>query len=197
MTPATGRPDSRLAPVPLATGKLGIRLVLLSLSMLFAASIAGFLVVRSRAAVWPPPGLPVLPHGLWLSTVILLVSSLTMQAALGAARRGDQRTMRGGLAATTALGVAFLISQTVNWFVLVAANLTPKTTLYGFTFFILTGLHAAHVIGGIVPLAVVARRAFAGRYTQEFHPGVEYCAMYWHFLDAVWLVLFCVLYLFN
>ena len=94
---------------------------------------------------------------------------------------------------TTMLGVAFLASQTVNWFALVAAKLTAKTNLYGFTFYMLTGLHAAHVVGGVIPLGVVTVRAWRGRYSSSFHPGVRYCGIYWHFLAAVWLVLFIML----
>jgi cytochrome c oxidase subunit 3 len=170
-----------------------MRILVLALSMLFAASIIGYLVVRSRATAWPPPGMPRLPSTLWISTLILLVSSATMQFAVRAARAGRQTGLRWGMLLTTLLGVAFLISQTLNWFALVAVNLTARTNLYGFTFFVLTGLHAAHVIGGIIPLAVVSTRAWRGRYSAEFHPGVEYCKIYWHFLDVVWLVMFTIL----
>jgi len=132
---------------------------------------------------------------LWISTVIIVISSFTMQAAVRAAKGGRQRALRAGMLLTTLLGVAFLVSQTLNWFALVAANLTARTNLYGFTFYMLTGLHAAHVVGGVIPLAVVTARAWRGRYSAAFHPGVQYCAIYWHFLAAVWLVLFVVLVL--
>jgi len=174
-------------------GRLGMRLFLASLGMVFAATIAGYLVVRARAETWPPPGVPVLPRTLWVSTVILLASSVTVAAAQRGIGRGEQRTLRAGLALTAALGVAFLVSQTVNWFALVAAQLTMRTNLYGFTFYLLTGLHALHVLGGLGPLLVVTRRAFAGRYTATAHAGVANIAAYWHFLDIVWLVMFAVL----
>lgn len=187
-------PD-RTAPVPLATGQLGMRLLLASLGMLFAACVSGLLYVRSIAKVWPPEGMPSLPTGLWLSTVILLVSSATVQWAVSAARHDEKPGIRHGMFATFALGVAFLVSQTVNWFVLVAAAFTPKANLYAFTYYLLTGLHALHVLGGLVPVGVVTARAFRGAYSAARHSGVEYVAMYWHFLDVVWVVLFIVLYL--
>jgi len=187
--------DDRAAAVPLATGRLGMRIFILALSMLFGASILGYLIVRSRATAWPPPGMPSLPGGLWLSTLILLVSSATMQAAVRSARAGRQTALRWGMLLTTLLGAAFLVSQTLNWFVLVAANLTARTNLYGFTFYLLTVLHAAHVVGGVIPLAVVTTRAWRGYYSAAFHPGIEYCKTYWHFLDAVWLVMFTALML--
>ncbi len=185
----------RSAPVPLGTGLLGMKILVLALSMLFGASIFGYLVIRTRAAVWPPPGVPRLPATLWVSTVVIVLSSFTMRAAVRAARTDRQAALRAATALTTLLGAAFLVSQTLNWFALVAANLTAKTNLYGFTFYMLTGLHAAHVVGGLVPLSVVTARAFKGRYSAASHAGLVYTAVYWHFLDAVWLVLFAVLML--
>jgi len=192
---AGGRPDERAMPAPLAIGRLGMRVLLLSLGMLFAATLAGYLWVRGGAETWPPPGMPSLPKGLWLSTALLLASSGTVQWALGGVRRGRLDALRRGLLLTTVLGVAFLVSQTASWFVLAAAEFGPRLNLYAFTFYLLTALHAAHVVGGLVPLSLVTARAFKGRYTQGFHPGVEYVATYWHFLDAVWVVLFVVLFL--
>lgn len=188
--------NGRRPPVPLGTGLLGMKLLVLALSMLFAASIFGYLVIRSRAPVWPPPGVPRLPSALWISTLIIVISSFTMQGAVRAARRNRQAALRAGMVLTTLLGAAFLVSQTLNWFALVAANLTARTNLYGFTFYMLTGLHAAHVVGGLVPLAIVTARAWAGRYTAVAHAGVAYCAVYWHFLAAVWIVMFGILVVF-
>jgi cytochrome c oxidase subunit 3 len=192
----SGRPfpsDSRSAPAPLGTGRLGIKVLILALSMLFAASIVGYMVIRLRAPAWPPPGVPRLPGTLWISTLIIVISSVTMQTAVRAAREGRRLALRVAMLLTTLLGVAFLISQTLNWFALAAANLTARTNLYGFTFFMLTGLHAAHVFGGVIPLVVVSAGAWRGRYSAAFHPGVEYCALYWHFLAVVWVVLFALL----
>jgi cytochrome c oxidase subunit 3 len=166
---------------------------ILSLSVLFAASMVGYLVVRFRAEAWPPPGTPSLPKGLWVSTLILVTSSVTMHSALRAARRDDQRTLRRMMVATTALGAAFVLAQVLNWFSLYGMNLTARSGLYGFTFYVLTSLHALHVVGGLVALALVTRRAFAGAYGPGAHAGVQYCSMYWHFLDVVWLVMFGLL----
>ena len=94
-------------------------------------------------------------------------------------------------------GFHFLLVQTWNWWGLIAAKMTATSkNLYAFTFFMLTGLHAAHVIGGVILLGVVTARAAQGRYGSGRHNGVTYAAMYWHFLDAVWIVLFAVLVLF-
>jgi cytochrome c oxidase subunit 3 len=185
---AFGEPRDREA-VP-GAGRLGMALFILSLSILFAASLVGYLVVRLRAEAWPPPGAPSLPKGLWVSTLILLTSSITMHSARRAARRDDQRRIRRMMVATTALGVAFVLAQILNWLQLYGLDLTARSGLYGFTFYVLTSLHALHVVGGLVALTLVTRRAFAGAYGPAAHAGVQYCGMYWHFLDAVWLVMF-------
>jgi cytochrome c oxidase subunit III len=174
-------------------GKLGMTLFLAALSVLFAASITGYLVVRSRAAVWPPPGMPRLPSGLWISTLIILLSSATVETALRAARGGRQASLRRAILMTLILGVAFLVSQTINWSGLISVRFTAQANLYAFTFYMLTGLHAAHVIGGLIPLGIVTRNAYAGRYSPDRSEGVLYVRMYWHFLAAVWLVMFVLL----
>ncbi len=178
-------------------GALGVGLFIASLSMLFAASVIGYFVVRLRADAWPPPGMPGLPKGLWFSTLVLIVSSFTIHTALRGARSNAQGMLKLGMLLTVALGIVFLISQVLSWSALYRAEVTMKTNLYGFTFYMLTGLHGAHVIGGLIPLCVVTVKSFLGRYSSEYHPGVQYCAMYWHFLDAVWLIMFLMMVVFS
>lgn len=172
-------------------GTFGMIVFLVSLSILFTASIVGYLIVRFQSANWPSTALP---GGLWLSTLLLLLSSGTMHFALQAARRGRQKALRIGMALTTALGTAFLIGQLFSWLTWIKAGveLGPHR-LYAWAFYVFTGLHGAHVIGGLIPLAIVTARAFRGRYLPQTSTGVKHCAMYWHFLDVVWLVLFAVL----
>jgi cytochrome c oxidase subunit 3 len=170
-----------------------MRLFLASLAVLFAASLAGYLVVRLRSPEWPPPGSPPLPRGLWVSTLVLLASARTMRRAEHAARAGRPGALRSGLAATLVLGLVFFSLQMRNWWVLAAADAASGKTLFGFTFYMLTGLHAAHVLGGLLALGVVLRRARTGAYDAGEVAGVSSSALYWHFLDVVWLVLFAVL----
>lgn len=175
-------------------GKLGMKLLIASLSVLFASSIAGYLVVRLNARTWPPAGMPSLPPGLWISTLIILVSGATMESAFRAARGGVQARLRRMILLTVILGVAFLVSQAINWWGLVTAKMPATANLYAFTFYMLTGLHAAHVIGGLIPLGIVTRNAYRGRYSPEQNDGVLYCRMYWHFLAVVWVVMFALLF---
>jgi cytochrome c oxidase subunit 3 len=185
----------REAAVP-GAGVLGMWIFLATLAVLFVAAIVGYLIVRLKAPEWPPPGMPRLPAGLWLATAVLVAGSVTIHRAQKAIRLGERTVSTRWLSATLALGVAFLAVQSWNWWGLIRLRLTAATNLYAFTFFMLTGLHAAHVVGGIVLLAVVLARSLRGRYGSGHHPGITYAAMYWHFLDAIWLVLFAVLAVF-
>jgi cytochrome c oxidase subunit III len=190
--PVPHRIDPRTAPVRRDMARLGMMLVMASLGMLFAAAIVGYLVVRVNAPAAPGVEFP-LPAGLWASTALLLGCSGSMAWALRRIRHDDRRGLRRGLATTMALALAFLFSQGVSWAALLEARLTATTNLFGFSFFLLTGLHAAHVIGGLVPLGTIMARAFRDRYSIFEHRGVEYTAMYWHFLDGTWIVVFAVL----
>lgn len=195
------RPAQRVTPFAdprdrLNAGTFGMRLFLLSLGILFAASVIGYVWIR-LIAIGQRLDLPTLPIGLWLSTAILLASSGSMQWALVAGRAGDAGRLRAAMVTTVALGLAFLLVQAWCW----VAWAGPMRAALGETdhaflltsFFVLTGLHAMHVVGGLVALGIVTARAFAGRYSAQSHAGVVYTAMYWHFLDAVWLVLFATL----
>lgn len=180
----------------LAVGIHGLWLFLLSLAVLFGSSLIAYLFIRFLPSE-EPMVIPPLPRALWVSTLMLLASSGTMQLALVSARRGRPGTVRRAMAATLALAVGFLAVQGLCWY-LWAGPLTDELAetqrrfaLAGF--YVLTGLHAAHVVGGLVPMSIVAVNAHRGRYTPEHHAGVLYCATYWHFLDAVWLVLFATL----
>ena len=177
-------------------GVLGMWVFLATLTVLFLASIVGYLVVRLKASAWPPPGMPRLPAGLWLATVVLLAGSVTIHRALRAIRLGERAGSTRWLQTTLALAFVFLFVQSWNWWGLIRLHLTAASNLYAFTFFMLTGLHAAHVIGGIALLVIVLVRSLRGRYGSDHHGGVTYAAMYWHFLDAIWLVLFAVMVVF-
>ena len=174
---------------------LGMALLLASLSMLFIASLLGYVVTRARAEAWPPEGAPPLPMGLWLSTGVILLASFVVHTALRAAGQGEQRTLIRAIVVTTVLAILFLVIQTLNWMWLFDRGLTPRSGLYGFLFYLLTALHAAHVVGGLVPLVLVTVRAAAGRYTAREHGGVRYCAVYQHFLAVVWTVVFVAVFL--
>jgi cytochrome c oxidase subunit 3 len=181
-------------PVSAEAGLLGMRLFLVALGMLFAAAVVGFLVVRLRATGWPPTGTPGLPlTGLWIATAFLAALSFAFSRAERALAADRQAAFRRALAAALLLAVGFLIAQAVNWREMLAAGAVPKASMLAFGFFVLTALHALHVLGGLPPLVLTVLRARTGRYETGPRHGVHWVAMYWHFLGATWLALFAVL----
>jgi cytochrome c oxidase subunit 3 len=175
--------------------RMGMFLFLVSLGILFAASIVATIIIRLRTGVWPPPGMPPPPSRLWISTLILAISSITMQWGVESARRNRTDALKIAMISTTLSALAFLVSQVINWWSWVGQSATIRSSLYAYLFYVLTGLHAAHVLGGLVPLIVVSVNACYGRYSGMFHEGVRQVAVYWHFLGVVWAVLFLVILL--
>lgn len=175
---------------------IGMRFFLASLSILFLTSLLACLIVTLQAGAWRTDAVPGLPSKLWVSTLILLAISVALERGRQLIRRNHSQGLLRMLFLTIALGITFLISQTRVWLTLDGIQL-PSTarTLYLFSFGVVTGLHAVHVLGGFVPLTVCAVRASREGYSSYDHAGVTYCAMYWHFLDAAWLVIVSVLLL--
>ena len=243
--------------------RLGLALAIFGMSTLFAAFLLAYLLLRKNAAVWPPPGAPIPPSGLWASTVVLLASSASIAAAVRAADAGaagmraadagaagmraadadaagmrtadadaagmrtadadaagmraadaDAAGMRAAdagatgmraadagatralvrrLAATLALGGLFLLVQAVLWREVLAEGRFAFSDAYGTIFYSLTGLHAAHVVGGLLFVGRVLGRARREPASPRTRLAVRLCATYWHFMDAVWVVLFVVL----
>jgi len=193
---ATGKGDIHIP----GAGTMGMALLIASLTMLFIASMAAFMIIRHQVVsqppyMWPPPSMPRVPRSLWLSTAVIVIASITIQKAFTAVRRDRESKLVAYLWATFVLGVLFLMLQTMNWiefYLSIRHKMMQGPYLGGF--FILTGLHAAHVVGGLIPLAVVIHRAKHGRYSRNFHPGVRYVTIYWHFLDVVWVAVFSLIY---
>ncbi len=190
------RPMSR-AQEPLSArvnpSMLGLWTFIATEALFFGMLIASYLYLRVRAGVWPPPDTP--PRDLMVpifNSVVLLSSGLTMHGAHLSMREGKVSVLRGGILATIALGAAFLGGQAYEY---THAGFGLRDGLLGSTFFTLTGFHGAHVFAGLVFLALIWVRAGKGAYTGERHVGVEASALYWHFVDAVWVVLFTILYL--
>ena len=168
-------------------------LLLASLGMLFGASLVGFLVLRMRAEQWPPPGTPPLPGGLWVSTGLLIVLSLALMMAVRAARVGRMPALNRMLGVSVLLAVAFLAAQISNWMRMAAHSVLPDQSLFVWFFYLLTILHAAHVLFGLVPLLLVTVRARAGRYIADDHETIHLVGMYWHFLLVTWVAIMVVM----
>ncbi len=180
-----GDPKDRLA-----AGEMGMWIFLVVLAVLFLSAIFGYLFVRvENASAWthgqPPPIL-------MLSSAGLLLSSFTMHRGMRAAQAGE-RAQGKWMTATFALGILFLALQGIAWMQLIELDVTIATGLYAWSFYVLTGLHALHVLGGLVPLGITTARARRQEYSQADAAGAVYTAMYWHFLGGAWIVLYATL----
>lgn len=192
--PRDPAPRKASSPPPRGAGSLLMALLLASLAMGLASLLVAYTVLRTSADVWPPPGTPRLPAWLWLSTALLACSGVTLHLGVRSVRLARPQRALQYLVATLALGLAFVVSQVCNWWLAVVAHLPPGRNMFAVLFYLFTGVHALHVVGGFVPLAIVIVRARHGAYTPLRHAGLRYCAWYWHFVDAVWLVMFTVLW---
>jgi len=183
----------RVSVPPSPLGKMGMWLLLASLSMLFGALLVGYSVIRSRAPEWPPPGTPALPAGLWISTVMLVLQSALLSLGERSIRSGYINRGARTLGAALLVGIAFLANQVANWMAMASASVLPERSLLVWGFYVLTFLHAAHVLAGLVPMILIAVRAGRGLFTAANYDEVHLTGMYSHFLLATWVVIMVVL----
>ena len=185
---------------PESWGKLGMWTFLAGDAMSFGALLAGYGALRYSSADWPVPadvlGIP-MTAGM---TFLLICSSVTMVRALSAIRRGDVTGLRNYLLLTIVGGAIFLGCQGYEWTKLLLEGVTISgnpfgSSLFGTTFFVLTGFHGCHVFGGVVYLACIAGQAMRGRYDAHNNNPVEIVGLYWHFVDLVWILVFTFVYL--
>lgn len=197
MAPRNASPSGRPLRQPsfaISTPRLGLYVLFGSLSMLFGSTLVGYFVTRADAPVWRPVGAPGLPSGLWVSSALVVGISAALEAALIAARKNRLTTVSRRLAAGTVFAVLFLLMQALNWFEMHQSVASVEIrTLRLDTFYLLTGLHAAHVLGGLVPLGIVLLRNKRKEYSSSRHEGMVLCVQYWHYLSIVWVVLFVTL----
>lgn len=176
--------------VPARAQTIGMWLFLAALAMLFGATMVGYFVVRLRQG--PVPSFQ-LPRTLWISTALMLAGSVTIHFAVAAARRERQQELRRHLVMTCIFAALFVIVQTPAMVALLnqhrAVAASQRVFLYGLIF-VLILVHALHVLGGLVGLGLTTAQAFRGRYDHEEHTGVKSAAMYWHFLDVVWIIMY-------
>ena len=186
------RPDTGLT-----NPKLGIWLFLASEVMLFGSLFSAYALLRTGAASWPEQSTIVSVPLATLNTLVLISSSVTMVMAWSSlqARRADLFRRYMGL--TLLLGAAFLVVKGVEYGDKFAHGLVPATNNFLGLYFTMTGLHAVHVIGGMLVNAYLLGPGFRMWRSEpaRFANRVEVAGIYWHFVDVVWIFLFPVLYL--
>jgi len=184
-----GRPANRT----FAAAEFGLGLGLVAIGTLFLSFLGAYYFLGRAAEGGEAARLPGAEAGLWLSTAVLLVSSVCMSTAVRAGREGAEATLISWLCAAFLGGVLFLCVQIQVWHTLHGAGLLPATNGYGAIFYTLTGLHGAHMLAGVTYLGTLIVRLRRGNEKHLARGTVKLCGVYWHFMGAVWLVLFCVL----
>jgi cytochrome c oxidase subunit III len=181
------------APRELSGPVLGMVLFVASEAMFFAAFFGAYFTIRTSLDVWPPEGIPRPEIGIpAVLTVLLVSSSVVLQLGLVRMRGSNPRRGTAYLGVAIALGVAFLALQLYDYSQL---GFGVKDGVFGTLFYVMTGLHMAHVFGGVVFLSLVFGQAASGLLTRAQHDSFEAGTIYWHFVDVVWICLFTVFYL--
>lgn len=174
-----------------STGQVGLLFFLATVFMLFAGFTSAYIVRQATGNDWVPIELP---SFLWVSSALVLISSITMEFARRRARAGNAAESKRWLVATEVLGIAFLASQYIAWRQLAAQGLFLPSNPHSSFFYILTGAHGIHLAGGLIALAVAAVRASPGDSRNVSVHRTTLCATYWHFFALLWLMLFVVLF---
>jgi cytochrome c oxidase subunit 3 len=174
-------------------GKVAMAGLIIAESAIFTIFVVAYLFYLGKSITGPTPR-EVLETPIFY-TICLLSSSLTVHLAAKSLARGRMGPFLGLWVLTIVLGSLFLYGTGEEWHRLIYEHgLTISTNLFGTTYYSLVGLHAFHVTAGLVMLSIVAIFAVAGRVREQQSGRVEVLAMYWHFVDAVWVVVFTVVY---
>jgi len=174
-------------------GQVGMYGLIAAEAAMFTIFVVAYLFYAGKSLDGPEPGdvlrVPV------LATICLLSSSVTIHLAVRSWKRGYTQAFARWWLATIALGAFFLASTGLEWHRLIyVEGLTIQRNLFGTTYYALVGLHAFHVTVGLSFLTVVAALAYLGHVRTAHAPRGEVLSLYWHFVDAVWVVVFLVVY---
>lgn len=183
--------------------RIGMWLALAAILMMFAALSSAYVFRSTRALQnWQAFAVPLM---LWVSTALILSSSATFEVARRALHRGEREVYRLWLSVSLLLGFGFLVSQLLAWRGLVGQGIYLATNPHSSFFYLLTGLHAVHLLGGIFGMSYLVLRAGRGRSPKpdardkeaKRRASVDAIGLYWHFMDGLWVYLFALLFLWR
>lgn len=190
------RPRGPTGTPPDASTLLVKLFVLGTISMVFGATLVGYAITRYQVEEWNGYKIEGLKLGLLISTATLGLCSLFLHRAVKKARAGRPDVAKNVFIAAL-FAIAFLANQTSTWVELIQyhGGIMKQRDISLFMFYILTWIHALHVLGGIVPFGFVIVNARRGRYGPGRTRGLENCALYWHYIDAVWVLIAIALWI--
>jgi cytochrome c oxidase subunit 3 len=178
------------------TAKVGLRLFLVVVSSLFLLFLVAF-IIRAQVPDWLPLTEPLAPlahtGALWLNTAALVGASIALQWARVAARRGNAQATLAGFALGGVLAIAFLLGQLWVWQLFAAWGYFVSSNPANSFFYLLTGLHGLHLLGGLVAWGRTLGKFLRHAPLARLASSVELCAIYWHYLLGLWLLLFALL----
>lgn len=176
--------------------KLGMWILIASECLLFGSLIVTYLIYRNASLVGPHPqdvlDIPITT----LSTFVLLMSSFSVVLALHAIQTGNIKSFRRWILTTAVGGMVFLGFQAYEFTEFVHNGLGFSTNVFGSSFFLLTGTHGTHVAVGVIWLLALYFTSLRGGLTEDAEIKVDTMALYWHFVDVIWIIIFTVVYLF-
>ena len=162
--------------------------------MFFAGLFAMYFVARANSVEWPQQPAHL---NLWLAipvTSVLILSSVTCQMGVFAAEKGDVFGLRRWYTLTLVMGTFFVAGQAYEYFTLVDSGVTLSSSSYGSVFYMATGFHGLHVIGGLLAFVILLIRTRLSKFTPAQATAAIVVSYYWHFVDVVWIALFVVIY---
>src|ERR1700704_1237078 len=202
MAVATMRHEQEPQYPAIKPGRMGMYIFLASEVMFFGSLFAVYFYLYGPLLVWPPPPpsnanefyvnwypIPV------INTVVLFSSAFTCHFGLEALRHDNRRRFFVLWTSTILLGLAFEFGQLYEFIAAFERGLNLTANTFASSFFIMTGFHGAHVLGGLVLLTLILYRAAKGQFSSQHHVGPAAVTLYWHFVDVVWFFLFGILYL--
>jgi cytochrome c oxidase subunit 3 len=185
--PAGGELSGRSLPQP--NSKFGLFVFLAVVTSLFSLFISAYMM-RMELGDWRPLSDPDL---LWWNTAALVLSSVALQGALVASRKDQVEKVRYGMVIGGFFAVTFMLGQLMVWQQLIASGYIAQSNPANAFFYLITGLHALHLLGGLVVWSMATIKLLKGVELVRVRLSVELCAFYWHFLLVIWIILFSLL----
>jgi cytochrome c oxidase subunit 3 len=173
----------------MASSRMIVLIVIGTIIMLFAGMTSAY-IVREAEGNWIKFDLPKM---FWVSSGLILLSSVTMNWAVKAAKKDNSKSVSQALLLTTILGLGFVITQYLSWTTLYSQGIIFAGNPSESFLYVLTGLHVAHLLAGIIALLVTFSKASRKIYSSTNMTGLQNCAVFWHFLDGLWIYLFIFL----